>query len=140
MLTFKSTGLSIGQKLRALSANGATIARAAIASNIRDSIEEGFETKRDPRGRPWAPRADSLPHPLLELTGAMRRSYRIDASGPNLRIVNDAVSEQGRPYPLFHQTGTSKMPARKTLPDSSLSPHWRAEFDKTVRAALERLE
>jgi hypothetical protein len=140
LLTFKSKGLSIGRKLQRLSADGAKIARAAIASNIRDSIAEGFERKVNPMGQAWAPRKDNLPHPLLQLTGAMAKGYHIDVKGPNLVITNNVVSDKGRPYPWFHQRGTVKMVARKTLPDKALSPHWKAEFDKTVRKALERLK
>lgn len=139
-LTFRSTGLSLGRKLQRLSTEGATIARAALASTVRDLILEGFIRESDPRGRKWAPRKDSLPHPILDKTGKMMRGFQIDTRGANLIIKNDVVSEKGRPYPLFHQTGTVKMEARKPLPDASLSPHWRAEFDKTVRVSLERLK
>jgi phage gpG-like protein len=138
-VTFQSSGLSLGRKLQRLSTEGKTIARAALASTIRDLILEGYIRETDPRGRKWAPRKDSLPHPILDKTGAMKRGYEIDMRGANIVVENNVVSDRGRPYPLFHQTGTSKMVARKPLPDRSLSPYWRSEFDKTVRVSLERL-
>lgn len=139
-LTFRSTGLSLGRKLQKLSTEGKTIARAALASTLRDLILEGFIRETDPRGRKWAPRKDSLPHPILDKTGAMKRGFEIDTRGANIVVQNNVLSAQGRPYPLFHQTGTSKMVARKPLPDRSLSPYWKKEFDKTVRVSLERIK
>lgn len=138
-VTFRSVGLDLGRKLRALSSEGKTVARVALASKIRDLIEEGFIRETDPTGHKWAPRKDSLPHPILTKTGAMRRGFEIDLRGA-LIVTSSVVSDQGRPYPLFHQKGTSKMPARRVLPSRSLPSHWRAEFDRTVRAALERLQ
>ena len=137
-IRFKSSGLNLGKKLRALASEGKTIARVALASKVRDLIEEGFIRETDPTGHKWAPRKDALPHPILTKTGAMRRSFQIDLRGA-LIVTNPTVSAQGRPYPLFHQTGTSKMPARRVLPVRGLPSHWKAEFDRTTRAALERL-
>lgn len=137
-IRFKSTGLGLGQKLRALEREGKTIARVALASRIRDLIEEGFIRETDPTGHKWAPRKDSKPHPILTKSGAMRRGFEIDLRGA-LIVTSNVVSDKGRPYPLFHQKGTKKMPARRSLPSRGLPSHWRAEFDRTTRAALERL-
>lgn len=139
-VTFRSTGLSLGRKLQKLSTEGKTIARAALASTMRDLILEGFIRETDPRGRKWAARKDSLSHPILDKSGAMKRGFEIDMRGANIVVENNVVSDQGRPYPLFHQLGTVKMSARKPLPDRSLSPYWTKEFDKTVRVSLERLK
>lgn len=139
-VTFKSTGLSLGRKLKKLSTQGKTVARAALASTFRDLYLEGFIRETDPRGRRWAKRKDNLSHPILDLTGAMKRGLEIDIRGPNIVATNNVVSKQGRPYPLFHQIGTPNMTARKSLPDAALSRYWRTEFDKTVRVALERLK
>jgi hypothetical protein len=139
-LTFKSTGTRLGVKLRRLSESGARNARAALASAVRDLIAEGFAREADPRGRKWAARKDNLTHPILDLTGKMKRGFQVDTRGANIVVENHVVSDKGRPYPLFHQTGTSNMPARKPLPDASLSRHWKAEFDRVVRKSLERLK
>lgn len=139
-LKFRTTGLSLGRKLQKLRSEGKTIARAAIASTVRDLILEGFIRETDPRGRKWAPRKDALPHPILDKTGAMQRGFEIDTRGAQLVVENNVVSKKGFSYPRAHQEGTSKMVARKPLPDQSMPPHWRAEFDKTVRVSLERLK
>jgi hypothetical protein len=140
-LKFKSTGLSVAldAKLKALSTQGFIQAKAAVASTLRDLIAEGFQKKVAPGGQAWKPRKDSLPHPLLDKSGAMKRGFEIDTYGPRLVIKNEAVSEQGRPYPWFHQTGTSKMPARKVVPDRTLSSRWKSQVNKTIAKALERL-
>jgi len=138
-IRFKSTGLGLAQKLRALSSEGKQVARVALASRVRDLIEEGFIRETDPTFRKWAPRKDSKPHPILTLTGKMRRGFEVDLRGA-LIVTSAVVSDQGRPYPLFHQLGTRKMPARRVLPVRGLPSHWKADFDRTVRAALERLK
>lgn len=141
-LKFRSTGLSIAldAKLKKLSTQGFNMAKAAVASTLRDLIAEGFEKKVAPGGQAWKPRKDSLPHPLLDLSGDMKRGFKIDTFGPKLVISNTAVSEQGRPYPVFHQKGTRNMPARKVVPDRTLSSRWKSQVNKTVKKALERLD
>lgn len=135
---FKSTGLDLGKKLRALERDGKTVARVALASRVRDLIEEGFIRETDPTFHKWAPRKDSKPHPILTKSGAMRRGFEIDLRGA-LIVTSNVVSDKGRPYPLFHQKGTKKMTARRVLPVRGLPSHWKADFDRTTRAALERL-
>lgn len=135
---FKSTGLDLGKKLRALSSEGKTVARVALASRVRDLIEEGFIRETDPTFHKWAPRKDTKTHPILTKSGAMRRGFQIDLRGA-LIVTSNVVSDRGRPYPLFHQTGTKNMPARRVVPVKGLPSHWKADFDRTARAALERL-
>lgn len=143
-VTFRSTGLSIGRKLQALQAEGKLMARAAIASKLRDLIEEGYVLEREPRGRHWKERTRSYPWPILDRTGLMRRSYQINASGANIVISNDA-EERGRNYPIFHQFGWrlpsgGRAAARQTMPIEAMPPRWRRELDTVVAAALERLQ
>lgn len=144
-LKFQSLGQSVAldAKLRKLSAQGFAAAKTAVADRLRALIDEEFETSTDPRGIRWAPR---VPHPqngswpLLDKSGQMRRSFSVDVNGPRMVFRNQAVSEQGRPYPFFHQKGTVKMVARKLLPDRYLSPKWRAAMKKVTALALERLK
>lgn len=143
-VTYRSLGQSVAldAKLRKLSAEGFAVAKEAVASRLRALIDEEFETATDPRGIRWAPR---VPHrqdrgwPLLQKTGEMRRSFTVDVGGPRMTFRNSAVSEQGRPYPFFHQRGTVKMVARKILPDRYLSPKWRAAMRKVTALTLEKL-
>lgn len=130
-------------KVRALQTEGKLIARAAIASKVRDLIEEGFVLEREPRGRKWARRTRNYTWSILSRTGTMRSSFRIDASGANLVVTNDAT-ERGRNYPVFHQFGWSlpsggRAPARQTMPIAEMTPRWKREIDEVVAAALERL-
>lgn len=144
-LSYRSLGQSVAldAKLRKLSAEGFAAAKEAVADRLRALIDEEFETSTDPRGIRWAQR---VPHrqngswPLLDKTGQMRRSFSVDLAGPRMVFRNSAVSEQGRPYPFFHQRGTAKMVARKILPDRYLSPKWRAAMRKVTALALERLK
>jgi len=143
-VTFRSTGLSLGQKLRALQTEGKLVARAAIASKVRDLIEEGFVLEREPRGRAWTERTRYYPWGILSRTGKMRSSFRIDAAGANLVVTNTAT-ERGRNYPIFHQHGWSlpsggRAPARQMMPVQAMTPRWKRELDVVVAAALRRLQ
>jgi phage gpG-like protein len=143
-VTFRSTGLSIGQKVRALELEGKLVTRAAIASKVRDLIEEGFILEKEPRGHRWTERTRRYPWGILSRTGKMRSSFRIDAGGPNLVISNDA-EERGRNYPVFHQfgwhlPGGGRASARQFMPVKEMTPRWKREIDQVVAAALERLK
>lgn len=143
-VTFRSTGLNLGRKLQRLQVEGKLVARAAIASKLRDLIEEGFVLAREPRGRKWAARRQDYPWPILDRTGLMRRSFRINASGANVAISNDA-EERGRNYPIFHQFGWriptgGRASARQMMPIEAMPPRWKRELDTVVCAALERLQ
>lgn len=142
-VTFRSSGLSLGQKLRRLKAEGKLVARAAIASKLRDLVEEGFVLKREPRGRAWAERKRDYPWPILSRDGKMRSSFEVNVRGANIGITNTAT-ERGRNYPIFHQfgwrlPGGGRAPARQFMPVNAMSAHWRRELDRVVCAALERL-
>ena len=141
---FRSTpaSLALDHKLRRLArGEGAIIARRAVAVRLKSLIAEGFAKTQGPRGEQWAPRVPPTgPWPLLRKTGKMFASYAVKVFGPQITIANSAVSDQGRPYPLFHQKGTRKMVARKTVPDRTFSAHWRAELGKVVKLALEHLK
>lgn len=112
----------------------------AIKSRFESLIAEGFRDEKSPTGAAWAPRVPPTGvWPLLRLTGKMAKSFIVRVLGPRVTIANFATSEQGRPYPLFHQKGTRKMQARKMVPDRTLSTYWRNEINKVVKLAIERL-
>ncbi len=140
---WKSTpqALAFEHKLSAIaSGEGARVARAAIGGRLLSLIDEGFRMTRDPRGQAWAARKPPTGnHPLLQLSGKMRSGYKVTTTGPRVTISNNATSEQGRAYPLFHQKGTRKMDARKHVPDRTLSTHWRAEITKVIALAFKYL-
>jgi hypothetical protein len=136
----RSTGISLDVKLRALRGRGLQRAKEEIADTVERLIAEGFERERAPTGNKWASRV--LPTgswPLLRLSRRMFGSFLVKVSGSRIQVSNSAVSEQGRPYPLFHQRGTRKMAARKMVPDRGLPSRWRSQLNKAVKSALERL-
>lgn len=126
--------------MRALRGRGLQRAKEEIADTVQNLIAEGFERERAPTGNKWAPRVPPTGQwKLLQLTRRMFGSFLVKVSGSRIKVSNSAVSEQGRPYPLFHQRGTRKMVARKMVPDRGLPSRWRSQLNKTVKSALERL-
>jgi len=101
-----------------------------IRGVVRAQIQRTFVEHRDPIGRAWAPRKHSYPWPLLQKTGAMRRGWYVRKQGLSTVFGNSM------PYTRFHQDGTSRMDARKMVPDQRLSPRWRAEIDRVLPRAL----
>jgi hypothetical protein len=140
---FRSTpqALAIDHKLKSLgSGEGGRVARMAIKGRFESLIAEGFRDEQAPGGQAWAPRKPPTgAWPLLRLTGKMAKAFVVSVVGPRVTIANATTSEQGRPYPLFHQKGTRKMQSRKMVPDRTLSTRWRNEINKVVKLALEHL-
>lgn len=103
----------------------------ALADETQRQIIAGFNAKRDPYGRAWAPRKPppawaarafglmQRSHPLLDDTGRMIDSMRSRPSG-------GAVLVTGLGYAEFHQEGTRLMVARRLLPAPvlGLGPTW----------------
>lgn len=104
----------------------------AFANQTQQNIIDGFNAKRDPYGKPWAPRRP-LPdwvirafhptnHPLLDKSGKMIDTAKSKAVGLKIRVSM-------KPYAKFHQDGTVKMVARKLVPDgANLGPIWGAAY------------
>lgn len=136
---YRQRGPDLGRKLKRLSTEGHQIATAAVRSEVRDLILEGFEREVEPRGRPWPRRKPPTgTWPLLQKSGKMIRSFDVQA-GWSIRVRNRATSKQGRNYAIFHQFGTRKMPARRVAPAAKMPPHWRKRIDLSVKRSLERL-
>lgn len=83
---------------------------------VTGSIQRNFEAEGRPS--PWAPLSPAYAEwkeahypgqPILQLTGRMRASFHWRSSPQTLKIWNT------RPYFRYHQTGTSRMPARISL-------------------------
>ena len=73
-----------------------------------------FAKQSDPDGAPWAPLAASTLRrkksgAILRETGALAGSITMTASS------NQATVAVGTNYAIYHQSGTSKMPARKMI-------------------------
>lgn len=141
-VTFKSTGVNLGRKLQRLSADGKAVARTAIARELENLVQEGFDARVEPRGRAWEERKQDYPWPILEKTGRMRHSFAYNASGSNVTISNNAT-DGGREYALFHQfgwmQGGSRQAARQMMPISAMPARWTRRFDRVVFLALQGL-
>ena len=107
------------------------------AESIELLIQEEFGTGTDPYGRAWEPLkrsrkrdwVSSLPsHTPLTKTGALRSSISVKASGNSIDV------QMGEPYGYYHQTGTSRMPARPILPNEPALP---ATWQSAIAEACE---
>lgn len=131
--------------LRKLAANMRKLAKVpsrasrAASEKIAEAIQEQFDAGVDPYGEPWAPLAPSTLERkrgpgILDETGAMRESIEVSPmAGAGIKVT------VGTDYAQFHQTGTSRMPARKILPDESGLPDtWERAIEDAVDEAFER--
>jgi hypothetical protein len=83
-------------------------------------FEGNFMRAEGPDGAAWAPRKDSKPHPLLILYGYLIEAARDTGSPGNItevgpRDLRTGVDVSVVKYAGFHDTGTSRMPARVYL-------------------------
>ncbi len=110
----------------------ARMARVA-ASALTAKLQAGFDAGSDPYGNGWAPLATGgASH--LEKSGAMRAGTRVvPASGSGLNMLAPSPAN-------FHQSGTSRMPARRVLPDNGVPASWghilQEAFTEALREAL----
>lgn len=89
------------------------------AAALSTELQSGFDRGGDPYGSGWAAKkTGGASH--LEASGAMRSGTRaVPASGSGINF-------EAPPPANFHQSGTSRMVARKVLPDNGLPAKWRA--------------
>jgi len=92
------------------------IAQAA-AGEVRELIAEEFAQGQDFTGWPWASKADGERSFLTE-SHELAGAFEITAEEDGVSIANPT------PYAGCHQGGTSRMPARKMLPEDELPPEW----------------
>jgi len=106
-----------------------------IGREVRLSVDSNFATRGSLFGEPWAPRKDNKSHPLLELTGQMRRSFN-QRLGPNyVEISNNA------PQFKFHQSNKPrrKLPRRVMLKlDEIRKTFIVKEFQAHIRSAIKK--
>lgn len=97
---------------------------------VRDTLAGLMDADYDARVEPtsrarWAPRkAPTGGWPLLEKTGSMRRTRRLEIG------VSRVIMSYRGPAD-YHQRGTPRMVARRLLPVGSLPPVWQ----KAIREA-----
>lgn len=106
--------------MRRISGNAFAEYHKVSAEVLLEQIEQGFDARRDPSGNKWRPRKGSYAHPMLEKTGAMRRSIYARAGRSEVRFGASARSRKGYPYPEVHQYGSKRVAQRQFLPEGEL--------------------
>jgi len=100
----------------------------ALGEEVLKLIQEEFNTRADPWRRAWA--ETQRPNPILEDTGRLRRSFRMESGPRTFRVYN------ATPYASFHQYGTRRLVSRKMIPDSTTSTelprHWSEALGKVM--------
>ncbi len=101
-----------------------------MGEELLELVREGFEKESAPDGSHWTPLKRRVGK-ILQDTGRMRNSFHRKALSSTSVTIGPAVSYAG-----FHQTGTSRMVARKMVPDGKLPPGWKSRLQKIAKAAL----
>jgi phage gpG-like protein len=114
--------------------------RFGIAGEMADAhlkaISRQFERERNPYGIRWRKKQKADGRKTLHgPTGKLRRFRKITVNQYGYRVGSDA------PYLKYHQSGTSRMVARKVIPDEQripveLSREFRRIYVKRMRRAL----
>lgn len=86
--------------------------------------DENFDKRQNPAGIRWRPRKKKYPHPILEKTGKMRRSFR---KGQGATVYSTDAKAK------YHQYGTKKMARRQMLPGAKLPSRYSRAFTKLAR-------
>ena len=111
----------------------ATAAVTEIQSHVNAQFAGGF----DPYGNAWAGHSSATvarwgEHPVLDLSGDLAGGVTVAPTrGSGIKVSVDA------PYGVFHQIGTSNMPARVILPDNrGLPDQWRRSIADACEKAF----
>jgi phage gpG-like protein len=83
---------------------------AKAADIMMDAVDDNFD-KRGGRFGGWDPRKDTLPHPLLEKTGVMRKGFYKESTSDYAMVGND---DDKFPYHQSNQPRT-RLPRRVML-------------------------
>ena len=100
----------------------------AVASLLRNVIAQSVSAGRSPEGQAWAP-TKSGNAPLQGAMGAV-----------SVQVVSDGVDAIVTGYHVFHQRGTSRLPARPFIPETmpgALAEATRQLFKERWEASME---
>jgi len=103
-----------------------------LAEETLELVRQGFENEADPYGGAWEP-LKSREGAILQDTGRLRNSWHTVTTSDRGFVVGPAVD-----YAVFHQTGTSRMPARPMVPDDGLPDEWKRRFSEITNQILSR--
>lgn len=110
--------------------------RFQVADDMADAtlglVAQEFAQERDPYGKPWARK--KVPDGRMILRGKTGRLIRFrkgSVTQHGFRV------DAGAPYYSFHQSGTSRMKARRMTPTNNrLPPFWASEYRQIYAAAV----
>jgi phage gpG-like protein len=106
-----------------------------MAERSLDLIDQGYQRREDPYGNAWA--TTKQKNPILEKSGDFRREWEVKRADVRGFTVASDVE-----YGSFHQSGTGRMVARKTVPDEGGGlGRWEEPLDRqAVDVVLEALK
>jgi hypothetical protein len=107
-----------------------------VADEMADAtlglVAQGFAQERDPYGKAWAPKKRPDGRGILR-----------GKSGKLIRFKKGSVSQRGfrcdmgAPYGAYHQSGTSRMKARRMVPVNGRLPRsWAREYREIYIQAM----
>ena len=105
-----------------------------IVPAINDIFDsEGYGT--------WPPRVDDLPHPLLQLSGDLRRSLTQPNSGNNINVQTSDSLEYGSDifYSDYHEEGTDTIPPRPILNLLAEESRVEREIEREIEIHFQRV-
>lgn len=106
---------------------------ANLAQEALNLIAEGFAQERDPYRVPWAPKQRPDGRAILVRHGRLRRSFTRKQTGSTGFRIGSAVGYAG-----YHQSGTSRMVARRMVPVAGkLPPEWAKAFREVITEILD---
>lgn len=98
-----------------------------LAEKSLDLIDNDFKRRSNPYGDRWT--STMQPNPILQRTGALRRSFRIISVLPGGFTIQSTA-----PYSGYHQHGTKRLPVRAMTPTraAGMPASWEREYDRVV--------
>lgn len=126
--------LKLGKKFDRLK-NLLPKASQSIEDDISEDIDEKFRAGKDPYGKPWPPRKLSYPHPILNRTGFLMKSFHV-------RVIkkDDILIENTAPYAGYVHRGTRFNPPRRLIPTRSTLPAtWKRIIEKNLRRQWKKM-
>lgn len=104
-----------------------------LAEEARELVLEGFDEERAPDGAAWAPITHRIGR-ILQDTGQLRNSWKVK----KVTARGFTVSASAK-HASYHQTGTSRMPARPMVPGGDLPGSWRRAFESAATDYLKSI-
>lgn len=112
--------------LENLAENGADAVAASLEPALQDVLEREYDDGKGPSGETWARLKQDGSPSHLQKTGAMRAGTQVvrGVKGVSVRIPSPGG---------YHQDGTSRMEARRLVPDGEpLPPQWEKAAEKAA--------